>query len=295
MSACFDGPTRRQVIGSALALGADVLCARLGCSAPAVRERVVLIRDPKVVSADGAVNGSRLAEMLDEAVRVLVDAPTAREAWAHLLKPHDVLGIKSNVWRHLPTPPELENAIRSRAVEAGVKPDAVAIDDRGVLTNPGFAAATALINVRPMRTHHWAGLGSCIKNYIMFVPEPWTYHDNACERLGAIWQLPHVRGKTRLNVLVMLTPLFHGVGPHHFNRAYTWAYGGLVVGRQPASVDAVGAAIITGKRRAHFGEDRPIAPPPRHIQVAGARFGLGPTDLDTLDLVRLGQAEESLV
>lgn len=295
MSACSDRPTRREVIGGALALGAGALGARLGLSAPVARERVVLIRDPGVVDANGAVAGARLGEMLDRAVAALVDAPTAKEAWARLLTPGDVLGIKSNVWRHLATPAELENAIRTRAVEAGVNPAAVAVDDRGVLAIPGFARATALVNVRPMRTHHWAGLGSCVKNYVTFVPEPWAYHDNACERLGAIWHLPHVKGRTRLNVLVMLTPLFHGVGPHHYNRAYTWPYGGLIVGRQPASVDAVGAAVITAKRRAHFGEDRPVAPSPHHIQVAGARYGLGPTDLGALDLVRLGEPTGALI
>lgn len=295
MSECFERPNRREVIGSALAVGAGLVGARLGLSVGAARERVVLVRDSKVVGPDGSVVGSRLAAMLDQAVAALVDAPTAKEAWAHLLGPGDVLGIKSNAWRHLATPAELENAIRTRAVEAGIAPDAVAVDDRGVLANPGFTKATALVNVRPMRTHHWAGLGSCVKNYIMFVREPWTFHDNACERLGAIWRLPHVKDRTRLNVLVMLTPLFHGVGPHHFNRAYTWPYGGLVVGRQPASVDAVGAAIIAVKRREHFGEDRPITPAPHHIQVAGTRYGLGPTDLAALDLVRLGESAGALV
>ena len=49
-------------------------------------------------------------------------------------------------------------------------PGSVGVDDRGVRTNPVFARATALINVRPLRTHAWSGLGTCLKNYIMFVP-----------------------------------------------------------------------------------------------------------------------------
>jgi hypothetical protein len=149
--------------------------------------------------------------------------------------------------------------------------------------------------VRPLRTHHWAGLGTCLKNYIMFVPDPWSYHDNACERLGAVWRLPHVVGRTRLNVLVMLTPLFHGTGPHHFNRAYTWPYGGLVVSRDPVAADAVGAAIITAQRRAHFGEDRPIQPPPHHIEAAERLFHLGTARLDRIELVRLGEPRDSLI
>ncbi len=40
----------------------------------------------------------------------------------------------------------------------------MAVDDRGVLQNPVFNRSTALINVRPMRAHHWSGLGTLIKN-----------------------------------------------------------------------------------------------------------------------------------
>ncbi|NWF99674.1 MAG: hypothetical protein HXY19_01860 [Thermoanaerobaculaceae bacterium] len=76
------------------------------------------------------------------------------------------------------------------------------------------------MNVRPLRTHNLSGLGTLIKNSIMFVPDPSSYHANACEKLGAIWHLPHVKGKTRLNVPVRLTPQFHSTGPHHFSKGY---------------------------------------------------------------------------
>jgi hypothetical protein len=259
------------------------------------KERVVLVRDPRAVAGDGTVNGQVLTEMLDAAVAALVGEREPAAAWRQLVRPADVVGIKSNVWRHLPTPPALEAAITRRVVGAGVAERAVAADDRGILANPVFKEATALINVRPLRTHHWAGLGTLLKNYIMFVPDPWSYHDNACERLGAVWQLPHVAGRTRLNVLVMLTPLFHGTGPHHFNRAYTWPYGGLIVSRDPVAADAVGASIIAAQRRAHFGEDRPISPPPHHIEAADERYHLGSARLDRIELVRLGEPRGSLI
>jgi len=291
-----DGLTRRTLIerGGLLAAGAIVAPA-LGALAAAEKARVVLVRDPSVVITEGAVDGGKLAEMLDAAVAALVGEREPAAAWRRIVRPADVVGIKSNVWRNLPTPPALEAAITRRVVEAGVAEQAVAIDDHGILANPVFKAATALVNVRPLRTHHWAGLGTCLKNYIMFVPDPWSYHDNACERLGAVWQLPHVAGRTRLNVLVMLTPLFHGTGPHHFNRAYTWPYGGLVVSRDPVAADAVGAAIIAAQRRAHFGEDRPIQPPPHHIEAAERLFKLGVADLARIDLVRLGEPRGSLI
>jgi hypothetical protein len=288
--------TRRSLLERGGLLGAGALLAPgLAALAAGEKARVVLVRDPRAVADDGAVNGDVLSQMLDAGVTALVGEREVAAAWRHLVRASDVVGIKSNVWRHLPTPPALEAAIGRRVVQAGVAEQAVAIDDRGVLRNRVFERATALINARPLRTHHWAGLGTLLKNYIMFVPDPWSFHDNACERLGEIWQLPHVAGRTRLNVLVMLTPLFHGTGPHHFNRAYTWPYAGLLVSRDPVAADAVGAAIITAKRRAHFGDDRPIQPPPHHIEAADQRLHLGTARLDRIDLVRLGESRDSLI
>ena len=94
------------------------------------------------------------------------------------------MGIKSNEWGPLPTPPALEEALTARLLEAGIAKEDIAVADRGVLGHPVFKRATALINIRPMRTHAWSGVGSLIKNYIMFSPEPWAYHDNACAPLA---------------------------------------------------------------------------------------------------------------
>jgi hypothetical protein len=288
--------TRRKVITTgACAAAAAAVAATWPRTVAAAGSRVVLVRRPDALDGDGAPRPAALREMLDAAVVALLDAGEPAAAWRKLLSPQDVVGVKSNGWRRLATPPALEEAIVARVREAGVSADAVAVDDQGVLTNPVFRRATALVNARPLRTHHWAGLGTLLKNYIMFVEQPWSYHDNACERLGEIWTLPHVRGKTRLNVLVMLTPLFHGTGPHHFNRAFTWPYAGLLVSQDPVAADAVGAAIIAAKRREHFGEERPIAPSPHHIAVADTRYGVGVSRLDSIDLVRIGERAGSLI
>ena len=52
---------------------------------------------------------------------------------------------------------------------------------------------------------------------------------------------------------------------------------------------------LQAKRRQHFGADRPISPSPHHIEIAGSRYGLGPSDPAQIDLVRLGLAEDALV
>jgi Domain of unknown function (DUF362) len=259
------------------------------------KSRVILIRDDRAVDGSGELRGSIPTNMLDQAVASLTGAPDPVSAWRQLIRPDDIVGVKSNVWTPLPTPPALETHIRKRLREAGVSELRISVDDRGVRQNPIFKEATALINVRPMRTHHWSGLGTLLKNYIMFVPSPWMYHGNACERLGAVWSELQLKEKTRLNILVMLTPLFHGVGPHHFSRSYTWPYCGLIVSRDPVAADAVGARIIQAKRTEFFGSDRPISPPPRHIEAADTQFGLGNCHPDRIELVRLGWEKDSLI
>ncbi len=263
--------------------------------AVAKKSRIVLIRDERVVGSDGLIDGGVLHEMLNTAMRELFETKITADAWKRVVSPADVVGIKTNVWSNLRTPLDLEEAIRSEVMNVGVKPDDIAVDDRGVLENPVFQRATALINTRPLRTHNWSGLGTCIKNLIMFVPRPPEYHGDSCAPLGALWKLPELEGKVKLNILVMLTPQFHGVGPHSFSKEYIWPYGGLIVGVDPVAVDATGARILQAKRDLYFGEPRPISPPAHHIEIAGSRYGLGVSDPAAIDLVRLGWQDEALI
>ena len=241
------------------------------------------------------MNGEVLQSMLDEAVKTLVGVPDPREAWQKLVKASDIVGIKSNFWERLPAPKELEAAIQRRILDAGVAEKHLDIDDRGVLRNPIFLGATALINVRPLRTHHWAGVGTCLKNYIQFVPDRPAYHPDGCAALGRIWTFPIVRGKTRLNVLSALTPQFYGRGANFFDRRYVWPYKALIVGTDPVAVDTVGARLLQAKRTSFFGEDRALDVTPHHIQVADTEYHVGVSDLRRIEVVKLGWTEDVLI
>jgi hypothetical protein len=257
--------------------------------------RVVLIRNAEALGDQDAIKGEIVQRMLDEAVKTLLGTNEPLEAWKKLVKSSDVVGVKSNAWNRLPTPKELEAAIRRRLLDAGVPEKNMDIADRGVLNNPIFLNATALINVRPLRTHHWSGVGTCIKNYIQFVPNPSGYHEEGCSPLGKIWTYPIVKGKTRLNILSVLTPQFYGRGANFFDRRYVWPYKGLIVGTDPVAVDAVGAHLLQVKRIAFFGEDRALDVPPIHIVAADKTYHLGVSDLSRIQLIKLGWMEEVLI
>ncbi len=290
---------RRQFIkttGTAAAAGA--LYLSMPDSIKAMRQdksRVVLIRDENAVDELYKADPQITKSIFDEAVRLLTGEDNIQLAWKKIIKPDDVVGVKSNEWSHIPTPPELEDVIKERVLEAGVDEDNLSIDDRGVLRNKVFLNATALINARPMRTHHWSGLGTCLKNPIMFDPQPSRYHPDSCADLAKLWQLPLLKDKVKLNILVMYTPLFHGIGPHHFSPKYVWAYKGLLVGFDPVAVDAIGCRIIEAKRREFFGEERPINPPPKHIELADTRHHLGNASMDKIELITAGWEKDRLI
>jgi hypothetical protein len=283
----------RVTAGAAMAATLD--SGILGEAQAEPTARVVLVRNAEVLGREGKVQGEILQSMLDEAVKNLLETNEPMEAWKRLVKSSDVVGIKSNEWNRLPTPKELEAAIKRRILNVGVAEKNIAIDDRGVLNNPVFLNATALVNVRPLRTHHWSGVGTCLKNYIQFVPDPWAYHDEGCSSLGKIWTYPIVKGKTRLNILSALTPQFYGRGAHFFDRRYVWAYKGLIVGTDPVAVDAVGARLLQVKRTGFFGEDRALDVPPIHIMAADKRYHLGVSDMRHIRLIKLGWMEEVLI
>jgi len=257
--------------------------------------KVVLIRNADVLDQQDKVQEQILQSMLDEAAKSLLGTNEPMEAWKKLFRSSDVVGIKSNSWNRLPTPKELEATIKRRLLDVGVMEKNISIDDRGVLNNSVFQNSTALVNMRPLRTHHWSGVGTCLKNYIMFVPDPWAYHDEGCSPLGKIWTYPIVKGKTRLNILSVLTPQFYGRGAHFFDRRYVWPYKGLIVGTDPVAVDAVGAHLLQVKRVAFFGEDKALDVPPVHIVAADKKYHLGVSDLGRIQLIKLGWMEEVLI
>jgi len=301
----YSGITRRGFLrattslaaGGIVGLESKAYASTIDSQSPAkgAKSRVVLIRNPQVAVAADEVPAELLHDMLNQAMAALIEVREPSEAWRRLFSTEDVVGIKTNVWRNLRTPESLEQAIRTELLEVGVSGTDIAVDDRGVRTSELFRRASAMINVRPLRTHHWSGLGTCLKNMIMFVQRPADYHGDTCASLGAIWQLPELAGKVRLNILVLLTPQFHGVGPHSFSSRFTWPYGGLLVGTDPVAVDATGARIIQAKRNDYFGETKPISPPPHHIEIADTRYGLGNASPDRIDLVQLGWQESSLL
>lgn len=259
------------------------------------KSRIILIRHKDVINERSEIDAEILQKMLDEAVMALFEESDPVSAFKKIIKPDDTVGIKTNVWSYLPTPKELENAIEKRVMDAGVDKSKIGINDHNVRRLDIFKSATALINVRPLRTHYLSGVSGCMKNLIMFAEAPYKWHPNSCADLGLLQNLPQVKGKLRLHILAVLTPQYHGRGPHHFSRRYVWHYKGLVVGTDAVAVDAVGLKLLMAKRREKLGKAREIPPVPKHIETADKVHGLGNSDFSRINLIKLGWKEDILI
>ncbi len=277
--------TTYAVLGTAVRLSAQ----------ESKKSRVVLIRHPEAVDKNYKFNVGVIQQMFDEAVAKLFDTADAVSAFKKVIKPGEIVGIKSNVWSYLPTPPEVEQAIVNRLLDVGVKKEDIGIDDHTVKTNPIFQNSTSLINVRPLRTHYLSGISGVMKNYIMFAQSQPAYHPNSCADLGALFKLPMTKGKTRLNILCVLTPQYHGRGPHHFSRRYVWNYKGLLLSQDPVAIDAIGLRLLMAMRTRKLGKERAIPPVPKHVEVADVKHGIGTSDINKIDLIKLGWQEDILV
>ncbi len=283
--------TRRDFVRGtvAAALGSSLPASGAQKQRPPRAATVVVVRNQKAMGSGNQVDVATLKEMLAETVVRVTGAPSERDAWRSLFKPEDVVGLVPTP--HLnPTHREVVDSVRSALRDAGI-PDANIRTAQGGPDQP--KGCTALIALPALKAHWLTGIGTVLKNYIMYSGEPQRYHGENNARLGEIWNLPHVKGKTRIVIVDALRPLCDK-GPQPDPR-YLWNYNGLVAGSDPVAVESVCLKIITEKRRAMRGEDWPLSPPPLCVAAADETYGLGTSRLSEIKIVRAGWEQDLLL
>jgi hypothetical protein len=60
-------------------------------------------------------------------------------------------------------------------------------------------------------------------------------------------------------------------------------------------LDAIGARLLQFQRVAYFGEDRPLDATPKHIFAADEKYKLGVSDLNRIEIIKLGWMEGALI
>ncbi len=285
--------TRRDFVkGAALGtLGIALGLGKTDVHGQSTASQVVLIRRDEAVDAQHNVNPKVVAEMIDAALLAFSGEKDVLEAWRQFIRPEDTVGVKYTrcSWMRIHTEQAVVDAITKRLTDVGVQSNRIYAQDGGLPVKE----CTVLINVPTIKVHTLAGLACCLKNYINFSPQPSAYHGDRNDKLGEIWHLADVKGKTKLIIVDALRPYF-GPGPQ-INPLHRWDYKGIMVGTDPVALDATSLGICEVKRRLFKGEDWPISPPPKLIAAADTVYRLGTSDPAKIKLIRLGWEQDVLI
>jgi hypothetical protein len=253
--------------------------------------KVVLIRSDEAVDAEHNINAKVVQEMVDTAVKTFAGENDILKAWGRFIKLEDMVGVKFTRcgWMRVHTEQAVVDAITKRLSEVGVSKERIHAADGDL----PFKNCTALINAPSIKVHTLVGFASSIKNYINLSDKASSYHGDGNLKLGEVWLMPDIKGKTRLIVVDALRPYF-GPGPQ-INPLHRWDYKGILVSTDPVALDTVCLKMCDIKRKLYKGEEWPITPPPRFLAAADTEYHLGTNDPSKIQVMRLGWDKDILI
>ncbi len=273
----------RGTIGATLAASMLGVNWARGSQGSASSSLVTVVRDEKVIDVAGLnVDKHVLKKMLDQSMIQFTGKKSVNDAWSTIVKPGDTVGLVPTDYFN-PTHHELIDAVKSSLEDIGVPRKKIKIA-QGSLRRA--EACNVLISMPALKAHWLTGIGTVFKNYIMFSGHPSRYHEENSAKLGEIWHLPKVSGKTKLVLVDALYPLCHQ-GPQPDPR-YKWAYNGLITGTDPVAVEMVCLRIIEEKRWAMRGEPWPLSPPSLCLETADRVYRLGTNRMQKIKIENFG-------
>ena len=312
---------RRTFLG-ALAAVAGSLLAGWRADGQA-QSTVVLARAHNLESILRTPHYQHILDLLTAALRLLTGEVTDADARRRHFGINDRVAVQIAA-SPVPVIPEFVDAVCTTAARAGVPIERLFIysADENELYRAGFALKregpgvrcygarsegyrdgvskllgpeiTVIVNVPCLSPHPQAGLAGAIPNFINSVGNG-LVHESYAEggaRLPAILNLRAFKERTRLHIMDCLTPAYdlpEGKPPAR------WRYDGLLLATDPVALDAVALAILHAKRRQVAGGDWPLDPYPVYLERAAQQYGLGTSDLASINLVRLKPMDDDLV
>ncbi|MBN1270767.1 MAG: DUF362 domain-containing protein [Candidatus Aminicenantes bacterium] len=253
------------------------------------RSSVFIVRDQHVMDTSMNIDKSILEKMLEQTLTKVTGKNNIKQAWLGLVNPEDVIGLVPTPLMN-PTHDELIEVIKETLVSAGIPPGNIR-DAQGKSVD--LDPITALLCLPGLKAHWLTGIGTTIKNYILYSGAPRNYHHQDSAKLGEIWNFPQVKGKTRLILVDALHPVCDK-GPQVDPR-YRWAYNGLIAGTDPVAVDTVCLKIIMAQRKKLRGEPWPLSPPPICVEAADKVYKLGTSNLKNIDIHTIGWDQDLLI
>ena len=289
--------TRRDFMRgtTAAVLGATVALAQEPAAA-AKKTRVVLIRHPEALNANSQFNEPVIQQMLDEAVMKLLDAARSDRG---VPEAGEARGRRRHQEQRLVLPPHAAPKSKRPSSAASSTPASRKRISASTTTPSGRTRSSSSpprsSTPGPCGRTTWPACRAASRTTSCSTSPSRSITPTTAPTWASLFLLPQVKGKTRLNVLCVLTPQYYGRGPHNFNRRYVWNYKGLIVGQDPVAVDTIGLRLLMAKRRKELGPAQELPPVPKHIQLADTKYGIGTSDMAKIELVKLGWVEDILI
>ncbi len=287
-----DSITRRDflkgtvgVAGLAL-YGAPVLAAAESKGAKSI---VAIARSSQALTDDLQVNTAAATEILRTSVAQAAGTASAEEAWKKLFRPTDIVGIVTSKAVN-PTHMEIVDLVKADLKAIGVPEDNFRLPQKNI---DMAKECSALIALPALKAHWLTGIGTVLKLYIMYSGKASSYHNEDSAKLGEIWNLDFIKGKTKLTLIDALQ-VTCDKGPQVDPR-YRWTYGGIIASTDPVAAEAVGLKIVQTKRDEIKGEPWPLSPAPVCVEAADRQYRLGTSDFAKIEIKKSGWNQGWLV
>ncbi len=168
--------TRRDFIRGTIGvtIGASILGLQWpkGEAIAAGSSLVTIVRDKNAMDSSKNVDSTILEKMLEQTLIKVTGQKNTKDAWLSLVKPNDVIGLVPT--DHLnPTHDEVVDVVKSSLVNAGIQKDRIRLAQGGP-RNP--KKCDALIAIPGLKAHWLTGIGTVLKNYILYSGSPSSYH-----------------------------------------------------------------------------------------------------------------------
>ena len=322
----YDPPTRRTFsrrafLGAAAAAATSGLAPRWASAQD--RSVVVLARRRGLESILDTFNYQKILDLLTDALIELSGDSSPVGARRHYFSFSDHVAVQIAT-SPVGVTPEVVDAVITTAGRAGIPQERVFIysADERELYRAGFAIeregpgircfgarseryqgsmtrlllpeVTALASVSRLSPHPEVGLAGALHNFVNSVTldrQREAYADGGA-RLPVLATKHTFTSRMRLYVMDCVRPVYdlpEGDKPQR------WEYDGLLVSTDPVAIDAVGASLLQAKRREVAGREWPLDPSPTHIELAATRWDLGTSDLDKIEMRRVGPMDDALI
>lgn len=286
---------------------------------------MALVRRPGVTLEGGRVRDRVVREMVFRAVQDATGLGSARDAFASLFGPDDVVGIKVNclAGKRMSTRPEVALALAEGVQLGGVKPFNVIIWERSSqeLTRAGYTVQKERFSLRVLGTDgdyeaeptEAGSVGGCLSRLVtrtctaQINAPVLKDHDLAGVSLslknwyGAIHNpnkyhdhqcSPYVADLSALSPLRHKTRLVvcdalyaQCQGGPAYAPDFLWPYEAVLASTDPVALDALGARILEDRRRAKGLPSLQEAGRPPRWLALAAAHGLGEADLSRVQVI----------